>query len=110
MLMVEITAAVGNLDYLLAIFRGIKKEITGSVQIKNTTPINRLQMDDAPNQKEGIHMIILCKVLTALGRRMRDVIGIASPQGAVQVMEYKWRLISGPTINGTSLDDNATYN
>lgn len=44
----------------------------------------RLQMEDVLNQKESIHMIILCKFLKALGRRMRDMIGIAYHQVGFQ--------------------------
>ena len=40
-LIVKLNGADGNLDDLMAISTGIKKEITGSVQIKNTTPKNR---------------------------------------------------------------------
>lgn len=47
MLMVEINAAAGNLDYLEAISRGIKKEITG----------NRDKKCDSQKQASGSHLI-----------------------------------------------------
>lgn len=45
-------------------------------------------MEDVLNQKESIHMIILCKFLKALGRRMRDMIGIAYRQVGFQTYVY----------------------